>query len=123
MGYTVRKNGDRYEIVSPKGEVVGSRATEEAAEDRADVLDSKALLTDLSDRVPRTEMTAEEKAAEYDRIVAERQKDDKSDSGAGSSGAPPGPDPKPVSPAGDAGAGTGSNAKTKNKGFFGSAYQ
>lgn len=87
MGYTVRenKNTERWEIVNEDGEVVGSRATEDAAEDRATQLAIQDRMHALDERVPGKQLTEAEKAKLYDDIVSKQNagKDKNDDNGGG----------------------------------------
>lgn len=80
MPYTTRKKSDKeWELLNPDGTVKRTYTTEEAAEDRADDLNEReehrtwrSGVEDRLRRMPVKEMTAEEKAAEYDRMMTQQ---------------------------------------------------
>jgi hypothetical protein len=120
--HTVRKKpGDdgKWEVVNSSGEVVATRGSEEAAEDRALALSVHSRLEDLDTRVPRTQMTAEEKAEAWDAYQKSLKEggssgppDPKNDSG---KGAPPAPEKKDEPPTADTDTGSG---KKERKGLY-----
>jgi hypothetical protein len=71
MGYEVKQRGDKFVVVDTDTKRIrGTYDSEDDAEDRKDDLDFKVEVRDRLSRVPVTEMTADEKAAEYDRLMA-----------------------------------------------------
>lgn len=75
MAYEVRERGGKYHVVDTDTQKIrGSYEDEDSAEDRKDELDFRATVRDRMSRMPVTQMTAEEKAAEYDRLMAEKAK-------------------------------------------------
>src|SRR6266702_3019233 len=76
MAYEIRERDGKFHVVDTEtNKIRGSYDDEEKAEDRKDDLDFRVHVTQRLDRMPVTQMTAEEKAAEYDRIMAEKNKD------------------------------------------------
>lgn len=73
MGYEIKRRGDKYVVVdSETKRIRGTYDDEDAAEDRKDDLEFKVEVRDRLNRMPVSEMTAEEKAAAYDKLQAER---------------------------------------------------
>lgn len=74
MSYEIRERGGKFYVVdtSNNDKIRGTYDNEDAAEDRKDELDFRATVRDRIRRMPVTEMTAEEKAKEYDRLMAEK---------------------------------------------------
>lgn len=86
MSLEIRQAGENnFEVFDTEtNEVLGKRASEDAAETLQDRLETKlwrteqaerlAKMEDRLNRTPTKEMTPEEKAAEYDKIIAEKGK-------------------------------------------------
>jgi hypothetical protein len=79
MGYEIKTRGDKYYVVDTDTKKIrGTYDNEDDAEDRKDELDFRATVRDRMSRMPVAEMTAEEKAAAYDKMMAEKNKDNDS---------------------------------------------
>lgn len=76
MAYEIKERGGKFYVIDTdnNGKIRGTYDSEDAAEDRKDDLDFRATVRDRMSRMPVTQMTAEEKAAEYDRMMAEKEK-------------------------------------------------
>jgi hypothetical protein len=74
MRYEIKeKNGKFYVIdTEDNNKIRGTYEDEDRAEDRKDELDFRAHVRSRIDRLPVTQMTAEEKAAEYDKMMADK---------------------------------------------------
>lgn len=100
--YQARPKDDRFEVVDEAtGTVLTTRASLEAAEDYIDRKELRDEFKTLGDRIPNKELTAEEKAAAYDKMIAEQAKGKEqpkpptADNGnPDNGGAPPPPKPK-----------------------------
>lgn len=79
MAFEIRNRGGKYYVVDTDNndKIRGTYDNEDAAEDRQDELNFRAHVRDRLARIPVAQMTAEEKAAEYDRMMAEKQNDPK----------------------------------------------
>lgn len=75
MPYTVRQNGEKYDVIDGDGKVVATRATEEAADDKADRLTITERLHAINERLPKPALTVEERAELYDKMMAEKEKE------------------------------------------------
>lgn len=77
MAYEVRQKNNQYYVVDTVTNAVRGKgyADESDADDRADDLNFRAETRDVLSRIPRTEMTAEEKAAAYDKLLADKAKE------------------------------------------------
>jgi hypothetical protein len=120
--YQARPKDDRFEVVDEaNGTVITTRATLEAAEDYIDRRELRDEFRKLGDRIPNKELTPEEKAAAYDKMIAEQAKEKNqppptnNDGGnTDNSGAPPPPKPKEQEPPKETG---------KKRAGFWSAYE
>jgi DNA-directed RNA polymerase delta subunit len=75
MPYEIKQKGDKFYVVdTADNKIRGTYDNEDSAEDRKDELDFRAHVRSRIDRLPVTEMTAEEKAAAYDKMMAEKDK-------------------------------------------------
>lgn len=74
MGYEIKERGGKFYVIDTdnNGKIRGTYDSEDAAEDRKDDLDFRATVRDRMSRMPVIQMTAEEKAAEYDKMMAEK---------------------------------------------------
>lgn len=73
MGYEIKQRDGKFYVVDTETKKIrGEYDNEDRAEDRKDDLDFRAHVRSRIDRLPVKEMTAEEKAAEYDRMMAEK---------------------------------------------------
>lgn len=74
MPYEIRERNDKFYVVDTDNndKIRGTYDNEDAAEDRKDDLDFRAHVRSKIDRLPVTEMTADEKAAAYDKMIAEK---------------------------------------------------
>lgn len=79
MPYEIRKKGDSFYVVDTANQKIrgGPYDNEDKAEDRQDELDFRETVRNRMSRMPVTEMTPEEKAAAYDKMMAEKEKDPK----------------------------------------------
>jgi len=76
MPYEIKTRGDKYFVVDTDTKKIrGTYEDEDSAEDRKDELDFRATVRDRMSRMPVAEMTAEEKAAAYDKMMAEKNDD------------------------------------------------
>lgn len=77
MPFEVRtKNGKHYVVDTVTNAVRGRGYDDESdAEDKADDLNFRAETRERLGRMPVTEMTAEEKAAAYDKLMADKAKE------------------------------------------------
>ena|ERR1700704_3876551 len=76
MPYEIKTRGDKYFVVDTDTKKIrGTYESEDDAEDRKDELDFRATVRDRMSRMPVAEMTAEEKAAAYDKMMAEKNDD------------------------------------------------
>lgn len=74
MPYEIKeRNGKFFVIDTATKRIRGEYDDEDKAEDRKDDLDFRESVRSRLDRMPVKEMTAEEKAAEYDRMMAEKK--------------------------------------------------
>lgn len=73
MSFEVKHKGDKYYVVDENGKIRGSYANEEDADDRKDDLDFRVEVRERLSRMPVTQMTAEEKAAAYDKLMADHE--------------------------------------------------
>lgn len=130
MSFTARQNGERWEIVDPGGKVVATRATEDAADAKADSLRMIAALEALG-RSQRPPLTAEDKAALYDQMIAAKNDGPAGEGDDKGKTTPPAPQPKAstdVSPpsappnGGDGGSGQKPATDSKRRRGFWSAY-
>lgn len=75
MPYEIKERGNKFYVVDTETKKIrGTYDDEDSAEDRKDELDFRADVRNRINRMPVTEMTAEEKAKEYDRLMAEKNK-------------------------------------------------
>lgn len=74
MAYEIKQRGEKWYVLDTENnnKIRGTYDNEDAAEDRKDDLDFRAHVRSRIDRLPVTQMTAEEKAAEYDKMMAEK---------------------------------------------------
>jgi hypothetical protein len=74
MPYEIRQRGDSYYVIDTgnNDKIKGSYDSEDKAEDRKDELDFRAHVRSRIDRLPVSEMTADEKAAAYDKMMADK---------------------------------------------------
>src|SRR5580692_9523662 len=73
MSYEVKQRGDKFVVVDMATKRIrGTYDSEDDAEDRKDDLEFKNEVREKLARVPVTEMTAEEKAAAYDKMIADK---------------------------------------------------
>jgi hypothetical protein len=74
MAYEIKQRGEKWYVLDTENnnKIRGTYDNEDAAEDRKDELDFRAHVRSRIDRLPVTQMTAEEKAAEYDKMMAEK---------------------------------------------------
>jgi hypothetical protein len=79
MPYEIKRKNDQYYVVDTANQKIrgGPYDSEDKAEDRQDELDFRETVRNRMSRMPVTEMTAEEKAAAYDKMMAEKEKDPK----------------------------------------------
>lgn len=81
MAYEIKERDNKFFVIDTdnNNKIRGTYDNEDAAEDRKDELDFRAHVRSRIDRLPVSQMTAEEKAAEYDKMMAEKNKtpDDK----------------------------------------------
>lgn len=77
MPYEIKSKNDKFYVVdTDTNKIRGAYDNEDAAEDRKDELDFRAHVRSRIDRLPVTEMTADEKAAAYDKMMADKGKAD-----------------------------------------------
>jgi hypothetical protein len=76
MPYEIKERNNKFYVIDTdnNGKIRGTYDSEDAAEDRKDELDFRAHVRSRIDRLPVSEMTAEEKAAAYDKMMAEKNK-------------------------------------------------
>lgn len=73
MAYEIKsKDGKYYVVDSETNKVRGTYDSEDDAEDRKDELDFRNHVRSRLERIPVAEMTAEEKAAAYDKMMADK---------------------------------------------------
>lgn len=75
MPYEIKSRDNKYFVVDTDNNNKirgGPYDNEDGAEDRKDELDFRAHVRSRIDRLPVSEMTAEEKAAAYDKMIAEK---------------------------------------------------
>lgn len=73
MPYVIKEKDGKFHVVDTDTKKIrGSYEDEDKAEDRKDELDFRATVRDRISRMPVAEMTAEEKAAAYDKMIAEK---------------------------------------------------
>lgn len=74
MAYEIKERGNKFYVVDTdnNNKIRGSYDSEDAAEDRKDELDFRAHVRSRIDRLPVAEMTPDEKAAAYDKMMAEK---------------------------------------------------
>lgn len=73
MPYEIKTKNDKFYVVDTDTQKIrGTYDNEDDAEDRKDALDFRAEVRGRLSRMPVTEMTAEEKAAAYDKMMAEK---------------------------------------------------
>lgn len=73
MGYEIKEKNNKFYVVDTETKKIrGTYDDEDSAEDRKDELDFRAHVRSKIDRLPVTEMTAEEKAAAYDKMMADK---------------------------------------------------
>lgn len=76
MPYEIKEKNNKFFVVDTETQKIrGTYDNEDDAEDRKDALDFRAEVRGRLSRMPVTQMTAEEKAAEYDRLMAEKEKE------------------------------------------------
>lgn len=77
MGFEVRTKSGKYYVVDAATNQVRGRAYDDEgdAEDRMDELNFRVEVREKLSRVPVTEMTAEEKAAAYDKMISDKAKE------------------------------------------------
>ena len=77
MPYEIKEKNGKYHVVDTTNQRIrGSYENEDSAEDRKDELDFREGVRSRLDRMPVQEMTAEEKAAAYDKLMAEQKQPD-----------------------------------------------
>lgn len=76
MPYEIKERSGKFYVVDTATQKIrgGPYDDEDKAEDRQDELDFRETVRNRMSRMPVTEMTPEEKAAEYDKMMAERDK-------------------------------------------------
>jgi hypothetical protein len=75
MPYEVKeRNGQYFVVDTTTKRIRGTYDDEDKAEDRKDDLDFRETVRGRLERIPVAEMTAEEKAAAYDKMMAEKDK-------------------------------------------------
>jgi hypothetical protein len=73
MPYEIKqKNNKFYVIDTDTSKIRGTYDDEDDAEDRKDELDFRAHVRGRLERIPVAELTAEEKAAKYDEMIANK---------------------------------------------------
>jgi hypothetical protein len=73
MAYEVKQRGTKFVVVDTETKRIrGTYDDEDSAEDRKDDLDFKNEVRGKLSRMPVSEMTPEEKAAAYDKMMAEK---------------------------------------------------
>lgn len=77
MAYEVRSKGGKYYVVDTATNAVRGHGYEHEgdADDRADELNFRIEVRDKLSRVPVTRMTAEEKAAAYDKMMEDKARE------------------------------------------------
>lgn len=75
MPYEIRERAGKFFVVdSATQKIRGTYEDEDKAEDRKDDLDFREHVRGRLERIPVAQLTAEEKAAEYDKMMAEKDK-------------------------------------------------
>lgn len=73
MGYEIKEKNNKFYVVdNDTNKIRGTYENEDDAEDRLDELKFRADVRGRLERIPVAEMTAEEKAAAYDKMMAEK---------------------------------------------------
>jgi hypothetical protein len=73
MPYEIKQRDSKYYVVNAEDQKIrGTYDNEDAAEDRMDELTFREHVRSKLDRIPVAEMTAEEKAAAYDKMITEK---------------------------------------------------
>lgn len=73
MPFEIREKKDKFYVVDTDTQKIrGTYDSEDDAEDRLDELNFRADVRGRLNRIPVAEMTAEEKAAAYDKLMAEK---------------------------------------------------
>lgn len=74
MPYEIKRKNDKFYVVDTADQRIrgGPYESEDRAEDRQDELDFRETVRNRMSRMPVTEMTADEKAAAYDKMMAEK---------------------------------------------------
>jgi hypothetical protein len=71
MPFEIKEKGNTYYVIDTATQKIkGSYDDEDSADDRKDDLEFKEHVRERLSRMPVTQMTAEEKAAEYDNLMA-----------------------------------------------------
>jgi hypothetical protein len=75
MPYEIKQKGAKFFVVDTATQKIkGSYDDEDSADDKMDDLDFKEHVRDRLSRMPVSQMSASEKAEEYDRLMAEKSK-------------------------------------------------
>lgn len=74
MAYEIKSRDGKYYVVDTddNNKIRGTYDDEDRAEDRKDELEFRAHVRSRLERIPVQEMTAEEKAAAYDKMMADK---------------------------------------------------
>jgi hypothetical protein len=73
MPYQIKQKGAKFFVVDTTTQKIkGSYDDEDSADDRKDDLEFKEHVRDRLSRMPVSQMSADEKAQEYDRLMAEK---------------------------------------------------
>jgi len=102
MPYKIEKVGEdddiKFNIIDVEsGNVVATRKSEEAAENKLDTLEIRDHLKEMGNRLPKPEMSAEDKAAAYDKLMKEKE-DAEKNTPTPPTNQPPAPTPKTSDP-------------------------
>jgi hypothetical protein len=76
MAYEVKERSGKFYVVDTETQKIrGTYDNEDAADDRKEDLEFRVHVKERLNRMPVSQMTAEEKAAEYDKLMAAKQTD------------------------------------------------
>jgi len=76
MAYVIKEKGGSFYVVDTDTDRIrGKCDTEDDAEDRVDELLFRAEMRSGMSRIPNKELTADEKAAKYDEMMAKQKED------------------------------------------------
>jgi hypothetical protein len=76
MGYEVKERSGKFYVVDTEtNKIRGTYDSEDSADDRKEELEFRVHVRQRLERMPVSQMTSEEKAAEYDKLMAAKQTD------------------------------------------------